>query len=154
MGVNRRDRRRQGEYAENCKLSPLTGSLVSTPHLRGHRSRQGPDAKHSAYLGGAWGEEWTWRRHWREDRSKTENWNRPLRGILDLDARMRRRRFEGEENDLRGKVKGPISNRELRPIGGDDTDGASEVYRDSTATRDDEGGSSHVANNHVEEFTI
>ena len=67
---------------------------------------------------------------------------------------MRRRRFEGEENDLRGKVKGPISNRELRPIGGDDTDGASEVYRDSTATRDDEGGSSCVVNIDVEEFTI
>ena len=42
----------------------------------------------------------------------------------------------------------------LHPTGEDDIDGASKFVRGLTATRDDEGGDSRVANNHVEEFTI
>ena len=37
--LSREVRIRRGDCVENCKLSPLTGSLVSTPHLRGRRSR-------------------------------------------------------------------------------------------------------------------
>ena len=37
--LSREVRVRRGNCVENCKLSPLTGSLVSTPHLRGRCSR-------------------------------------------------------------------------------------------------------------------
>ena len=154
MGAIRRGRRRLGGFAENCELSPLTGSLVSKLHLQGRRSRRGLDRKHFVCSDGAWVEEWTWRSYCREDGSKTEHWNRPPRGILDLDARTRWRRFEKEGNELRCGVETFSFDLSLRPTKGDDIDGASEFLKGLTAARDDEGDDSVVANNHIEEFTI
>ena len=81
------------------------------------------------------------------------------------------------ETGLEGEFGRHSPIQELHPIRGDNIGGASKLYikiwpgidrircschpredegldRESTATRDDEGGSSHVANNQVVEFAI
>ena len=61
----------------------------------------------------------------KEHGSKTENWSRPPRGILDLDARMRRRQVGMRETVLDKKIECQSPIQELRPIREDDIGGAS-----------------------------